>query len=324
MVRAAVIAALLCACSAVSPVQKVVELLYECKAKVQSDLDLEAKGMEEYLTFCDDELKDKGYAIETAARSIEDLSATIEDAKAQITELSDEISTLGSTMAAKEKELMEVTKSREEQHENFVAAEKELVTSIDQLSRAAAVLKRGMSFVQTPQGRKKMAAVVSALQSILDAEWLDMRSKRSLKSFLQQAARAKDAEDDDLSLDQPQAKQVAYESSSGGIVKTVEEMQGKAEDQLSDLRKKEMSDSQDFEMLSQSLNDEITHGKEKLSTAAKGKAANEQMESDSSEKLVETKKSKAADEEYAGTLKTEWRQSLRSGMPARRVQRQRW
>merc|ERR1719240_1179301 len=113
MVRAAVIAALLCACSAVSPVQKVVELLDECKAKVQSDLDLEAKAMEEYLTFCDDELKDKGYAIETASRSIEDLSATIEDAKAQIVELGDEISTLGTTIAAKEKELMEVTKTRE-------------------------------------------------------------------------------------------------------------------------------------------------------------------------------------------------------------------
>merc|ERR1719386_460577 len=105
-----------------------------------------------------------------------------------------------------------------------------------------------------------------------------MRSKRSLKSFIQQTAQAKDAEDDDLSLDQPQAKQVAYESSSGGIVKTVEEMQGKAEDQLSDLRKKEMTDAHDFEMLEGGLSDEISHGKEKLSTAAKDKAANEQTQ----------------------------------------------
>merc|ERR1719399_1125032 len=261
--------------------------------------------MEEYLTFCDDELKDKGYAIETATRSIEDLSATIEDAKAQIVELGDEISTLGSTMAAKEKELMEVTKAREAQNADFVAAEKELVTSIDQLGRAAAVLKRGMSFVQTPQGRKKMAAVVSGLQAILDAEWLDMRSKRSLKSFLQQTAQAKDAEDDDLSLDQPQAKQVAYESSSGSIVQTVEEMQGKAEDTLADLRKKEMSDTQSYEMLKSGLEDEIKHGNEKLSTAKSAKAANEEAESDSASKLVDTKKSKAADEEYASTLKTE-------------------
>merc|ERR1719301_425961 len=112
---ARIIAVLLLAwtASAVSPVQKVVELLDECKAKVQKDLDAEAKAMEEYTAFCDDELKDKGYAIETATRSIEDLSATIEDCKAQVTELEATISTLGTTIAAKEKELMEVTKSRE-------------------------------------------------------------------------------------------------------------------------------------------------------------------------------------------------------------------
>merc|ERR1719238_1838052 len=159
---------------AVSPVQKVVELLEECKAKVQSDLDVEAKAMEEYLSFCDDGLKDKGYAIETAGRSIEELSATIEDAKAQITELGDEISTLGTTLAAKDKELMEVTKSREAQHEDFVAAEKELVTSIDQLSRAAAVLKRGMSFARAPRAKKQVAAAVAALKNIVEASWLDL------------------------------------------------------------------------------------------------------------------------------------------------------
>merc|ERR1719240_2408700 len=141
-----------------------------------------------------------------------------------------------------------------------------------------------MSFAQTAQGKKKLTEVVSALKNIIDAEWVDVSSKRKLKSFLQANAQAKEDEDDDLSLTQPQAKQVAYESSSGSIVKTVEEMQGKAEDTLSDLRKKEMSDAQEFAMLESGLKSEISHGEEKLSTA---------------------KKSKAANEEYASTLKTE-------------------
>merc|ERR1719247_3026604 len=162
-----------------------------------------------------------------------------------------------------------------------------------------------MSFVQTAQGQKRIGAVVAGLKNIIEAEWVDVGSKRKLKSFLQATAQAKEDEDDDLSLTQPQAKQVAYESSSGGIVKTVEEMQGKAEDTLSDLRKKEMSDAQSFAMLESGLKDEISHGEEKLSTATKGKAANEEAKATASEKLVETEKSKAADEEYAGTLKTE-------------------
>merc|ERR1719207_363130 len=162
-----------------------------------------------------------------------------------------------------------------------------------------------MSFVQTVNGRKKINDVVSALKNIIEAEWLDVSGRRKLKSFLQSAAAAKEDEDDDLSFDQPQAKMVAYESSSGGIVKTIEEMQGKAEDTLSDLRKKEMSDAQNFEKLESALKDEIAHGGDKLSTAKSGKAMNEESKATASGKLVETEKSKAADEEYAGTLKTE-------------------
>jgi len=305
MMRFGVLSLLIVGASAVSPVQKVVELLDECKAKVQKDLDAEAKAMEEYTAFCDDELKDKGYAIETAATAIGDLSATKENAAALIAELTDEIATLGSTIAAKSGELAKATEVRKAGNADFAAAEKELVTSVDQLGRAATVLKRGMSFVQTANGRKKIKDVVNALKNIVDAEFVDVSSKRKLKSFLQATAQAKEDADDDLTFDQPQAKMVAYESSSGGIVKTIEEMQGKAEDTLSALRKKEMSDAQTFSMLEAGLNDEISHGSEKLSTAKSSKGANEQAEADASAKLVETSKSKAADEEYAGTLKTE-------------------
>merc|ERR1719155_122636 len=147
-----------------------------------------------------------------------------------------------------------------------------------------------------------MNAVVAGLKNIVEAEWLDVSGRRKLKSFLQASIQAKEDEDDDLTFTQPQAKQVAYESSSGGIVKTIEEMQGKAEDTLSDLRKKEMSDAQEFAMLEQGLKDEISHGEEKLSTATKGKAANEQAKEDAEGKLVETTKSKAADEDASGKL----------------------
>jgi len=308
MARPVLLFCLLQTASAGSAIAKVVELLDECKAKVQKDLDAEAKAMEEYTTFCDDELKDKGYAIETAGRAIEDLTATIDSSTANVGELSDEIATLGTTIAAKSKELSDATKVRAGEAADFAAAEKELVKDIDMLGRAATVLKRELSFAQTGQNaksQKKIGAMVSALKQIVEAEWVDVGSKRKLKSFLQAAAKAKEDEDDDLSFDQPQAKQVAYESSSGGIVKTIEEMQGKAEDTLSDLRKKEMGDAQEFAMLEQGLKDEISHGEEKLSTATKSKAANEQAKEDASGKLVETTKSKAADEEYASTLKTE-------------------
>merc|ERR1719409_2060833 len=118
--------------------------------------------------------------------------------------------------------------------------------------------------------------MTAALSAIVEAAWVSSGSRKTMKSFLQAAEAAKENEDDDLSFNQPQAKMVAYESSSGGIVKTIEEMQGKAEDTLSDLRKKEMSDAQAFAMLESGLKDEIAHGGDKLSTAKSSKGMNEQ------------------------------------------------
>eukprot|EP00746_Dinoflagellata_sp_MGD_P147335 gnl/MRDRNA2_/MRDRNA2_79696_c1_seq2.p1 gnl/MRDRNA2_/MRDRNA2_79696_c1~~gnl/MRDRNA2_/MRDRNA2_79696_c1_seq2.p1 ORF type:complete len:691 (+),score=232.34 gnl/MRDRNA2_/MRDRNA2_79696_c1_seq2:80-2152(+) len=292
-----------CSAAGVSPVMKVVELLDECKAKVEKDLAAEAAAMEEYTTFCTDTLEDKGYAIDTAEREILGLDATVESSNAEVAALADEISTLGSTMAAKSAELYDATKVREEQAADFKSAESELLVSIDQLGRAATILKRGMSFAQGQARVKKMKEVVDALKSVIEAAWVDVSSKKKLHSFLQ--ARAAAAEDDDLSFSQPQAKMVAYSSSSGAILDTIKDMQGKAEDTLSTMRKKETSDAHTFGMLKGGLEAELSHGADKLSIAKKAKAAGEEASATAQKKSTDTKKSKAADESYSKTLKTE-------------------
>merc|ERR1719408_493958 len=244
----------LVAAEKVSPVQKVIELLDECKAKVEKDLAAEATVMEEYTTFCDDELKEKGYAIETAKREMSDLAATIEDSKATIVEKSDEISTLGTTIAAKEKELAGATEVREAANAEFVAAEKELVKSVDECSRAVTALEKGMALMQggrKKEAKKELEGVKLALSSIIGAVSIDTESHRKLKSFLQQGS--EDTDDLSLHLAQPQAKMVAYESKSGGIIQTVKDMQAKAEAELSELRKKEMASVHEFKMLESGL-----------------------------------------------------------------------
>jgi chromosome segregation ATPase len=267
--------------------------------------------MEEYTTFCDDELKDKGYAIETAGSKIGDLEATIADAQATIAETADEITTLGTVIAGKNKELYEAGKGREAGNADFVAAEKELVTTVDQLARAGALIKKEMSFAQTRGGAnlkriaQRIKPMTTALSAIIEAAWVSSGSRKTMKSFLQAAAAAKENEDDDLSLDQPQAKMVAYESSSGGIVTAIEEMQGKAEDTLSDLRKKEMQAQHSYQMVKGGLEGELKNCDDKLSTAKSSNAGATSAEGAAKEELVETSKTKAADEEYASTLKTD-------------------
>merc|ERR1719440_2058711 len=142
-----------------------------------------------------------------------------------------------------------------------------------------------------------------AMSSALAAIAIDTDSTRKLKSFIQTTNT--DSDENDLTLKQPQAKQVAYESKSGGIIEAVKEMQAKAEGELSELRKKEMADAHEFKMLDQALSGEISHSKDKLSAATKAKAGAEETLATSEGDLVATKKTKAADEEYSANLKTE-------------------
>merc|ERR1719395_308960 len=90
MMKITLLCSLAILASAGSPVQKVVELLGECKAKVLADVETETAAMKEYSAYCDDEAKEKGYAIETATGAIEELKATVESSTATIATSDDE------------------------------------------------------------------------------------------------------------------------------------------------------------------------------------------------------------------------------------------
>merc|ERR1719161_1959166 len=143
------------------------------------------------------------------------------------------------------------------------------------------------------EAKKEMKAVTMALTIIVGAISIETESTRKLKSFLQQTNTESD--NDDLSLHQPQAKMVAYESKSGGIIQTVKDMQAKAEGELSALRKKEMTDAHEFKMLDSNLNAEISHNMEKTSAATKSEAGAEESQATAEGDLAETVKTKAAD-----------------------------
>jgi hypothetical protein len=285
-----------------SPVQKIVQLLGELKTKVQGDLDNETKAMDEYMKYCDDEITEKGFAIKTATKAIDGYDAAIEKAKAQTLEYDDTLQTSGAEIAAKEGELAEAVDVRKGEAEDFAAAEKELVDTVDTLARAITVLKRELSFAQgaTNKGlNKKLGNLAVALSAVIDAAWVDPSVKSKVSAFLQD-------DDDDLSLvQQPQATTSNYESKSGGIVTALQEMKGKAEDSLDQLRNEEMKSKHSFAMVKQGLANTIKTTKEEVeeATTSKGEAAEVQAKAEGD--LAATSKARAADEEYLANMKQE-------------------
>merc|ERR550514_546323 len=112
--------------------------------------------MNEFMAFCDDEAKNKQYAIKTATRALEDLNAVIVESDAKIQECSDEITTLGTEISEKEKELAGATKIRKAEHADFVTTEQELAKSADEVSRALTEVKKNQAaLMQLPASRRK-------------------------------------------------------------------------------------------------------------------------------------------------------------------------
>lgn len=131
-----------------SPVDKVIQLLAQLKVKVQDDLQKEGAAMKEYSDFCDDEITEKGFNIKTAGADIERFQAVIEESSSKIEEFTASIAAAGAESAKKSGELAKARDVRAAENADFKAAEKELIEAVDMLSRAAVVLKRGLSLVQ--------------------------------------------------------------------------------------------------------------------------------------------------------------------------------
>merc|ERR1719393_476976 len=105
---------------------------------------------------------------------------------------------------------------------------------------------------------QKAANVVQALQTMLAAAAISSADASKLTALVQSSDDSEDnarLRDDEEQLGAPAAK--VYEGHSGGIVDTLQGLLDKAEAQLDTATKKETNARHNFEMLKQSLTDEM-------------------------------------------------------------------
>eukprot|EP00913_Durusdinium_trenchii_P000747 g697.t1 len=108
-----------------------------------------------------------------------------------------------------------------------------------------------------------------------------------------------------LSPDLPRLGQepAAYKSKSGGITEMLEDMMDKSRDELNELRKKETEAKHSFEMLTQSLQDQISFSQQALEKSQKVQAEQSRIKAEASKELEETKVSLAQDEKTLADFK---------------------
>jgi len=287
----------------IDPLGKVLQLMSDLTAKITVEGEEEAKAFKEYVEYCDDAAANLHYEIKTGEAKKDELEATISKCAADIEACSVKIEDLSGAIAADEKELKEATSVRSEEASTFEASEKELMDAIDTLDRAVNILQKEMS--KSPASLAQvdthnLDSVLKGLSAVINAASFSSQDQQKLTALVQQNS---ESDDEDSAPGAPAA--AVYKTHSTSIFDVLEDMKEKAEGQLADLRKAESNAKHQYNMLKQSLTDEIEADTKDMNEEKSLKAATEEQkavaEGDLAETVKELKKDNDSLEETSTT-----------------------
>merc|ERR1719162_85656 len=138
--------------------------------------------------------------------------------------------------------------------------------------------------------------VAKALGVMVQASMISTADGSKLTAFVQNS---EESDDDDSELGAPAA--AVYEGHSGGIVDILEKLLEKAETQLASAQKAEQTSAQNYQLLKQSLVDEVKFANKDMAAAKKNLAVSGESKAAASGDLSTTEKDLAED---LTTLKT--------------------
>jgi len=209
------------------------KMLQDMQAKIEKDTIAEARAYNEFYEWCNEVTGEKLHSIKLNTERKEKLKAAIEKYFAEVEQSGEAISDEAKAIAQAIAEGKNVKDLREKQHADFLAAEKDLVESIDMLSRAVTALQKEMqsgsaAFAQISQA--KVADILKVFSTLNDAASFPTTDRHKLLELVQ-------SQQGDEELAAPASD--VYSSKSGGIIDVLTDMKDKAENQLADLRKGE-------------------------------------------------------------------------------------
>jgi len=265
---------------AVNPVAKVISLLSDMQTTIKKEGKAEDARMTKFGNNCELRTAELQYQIKTASEDIDELSARISKAEGKAEALASTLEETSESIASNEADLAAATEVRGKEAADFKAAEKDLLETTATVERAMSMLEKkeakGESLVQV----KGAGSLIQAVQAMMDASVIGHQDAKTLTAFLQDAQAPEPA---------------TYVSKTGGVTEMLEDMLDKSKDQLTELRKKETEAKHSFEMVSQSLADEIKFAKAAMEKAKKSQADQSRIKAESEKDLQQTKVSMEQD-----------------------------
>jgi len=277
-----------------NPLEKTIELMTKLQKQIVADGEREDGAYNKYKDWCVSTSTEKKNEVETATKQKSKLEADIQLATSDIEASVAKIEQLSGLLASNEAKLKEITAVRKDESEAFKATEKQLMEAIDMLGRAIEILmkevrKKGSSaLVQTTVDTESLENVLLGLGAVIDASWLTSGNSERLFSMLQ-------ARQDAMDSGAPAPE--AYKSQSGNVIDLMEDMREKAEAQLRNARNTESKAQQNFDLLRQSLKQQIEQGNKDMKDEKSNKAAAEEKKATGEKNLGVTKRELAKSEE---------------------------
>jgi hypothetical protein len=285
---------LACADDTASPVAKVIDMLAGLQAKIIGEGEEAQKTYDEFAEWCEDTAKQLQFEVKTGKQGVADLQAKIEEETSTIAALNAKVEELAASLAADTADLKAATEIRTKEKSDFDAAEKELMDCVDTLGRAIGILERemkksgGASMMQL----KSAESVAQALSTMVEASMLSSADSERLTALVQSSQ-----ESDEDEAGAPAA--AVYEGHSGGILDVLGGLLEKAQTRLDDSRKAESTSVNNFNMLKQSLEDNIKFSNAETDAANKGLAKSGESKAGAEGELAVTSKDLSSD---MGTL----------------------
>merc|ERR1719345_22363 len=159
------------------------------------------------------------------------------------------------------------------------------------IGRAVSVIEREMqknpALVQQVNSGD-MGKLLSSLTTVVDAAALSTQDRSSLVALVQDKQKN---DEDDSELGAPAA--AGYKSHSSNIIDVLDDLKEKAEEELGDLRKAESSTKHNFQMLKQSLDDQMAADTKDMDAEKAAKAAADEAKAVAVGDLEQTSKALA-------------------------------
>merc|ERR1719271_2048161 len=263
----------------VTPIQKVLTLMEEMKAKAIAAKQDEEVKFSAFSTWCGNTKKSKSDEIAAGNEKMDMLKATIEKAAVLIAKLTDRILELEEDVGRWKKDQGSATAVRDKERADFTATVTDYSESIDAVEGALFVLKK------QAYDRKQAAAYLMQVQK---KALVPAASKKMIRSFLQQ--------DPELAYDAPEAN--AYEFQSGGVVEMLEKLLDEFGSKKTDLEKEELGAQQAFEQIFQQLADNIENAEFEIAKKTKHRAETEAAKAEAEGDLAQTTADRDEDQKY--------------------------